>query len=344
MRVHHDPDPVEAAAEELYSGAPVDFVARRTALATTLRAAGDKAGAKAVAALRRPTASAWLANLLVRERRDEVEQLLTLGEQLRTAQETLAGDALRQLGAQRRAVVDALVRTARELAVAAGAPATPTSAVELAGTLEAALADPQAARAVRGGRLVQPLSHAGFGPAASTGAATTARRTAELAQPEPTSPEPASPEPAQRTQAQRTQAQRTQAQSGAAQRQAAQREQAERKRAEQRVAEITGAERRAQEAAAAADNAQQAHEQARRDERAARDTLAGARAAASTLAEQLAAARSAVTEAEGSRQRAAAAVASSERAARQQHATADKARASLDRLRRGPATRSNETS
>lgn len=299
-------DPVESAAEELYGVVPADFVTRRTALAAALRADGDKAGAKAVAALRRPTVSAWLANLIVREHREEVEQLLTLGDQLRTAQETLAGDALRQLGAQRRAVVGALVQAARRLAVGAGSPATSAAAVELASTLEAALADPQAAEAVRSGRLLQPLSHAGFGPVASVPAPAPDRGTGRSAAAKPTSPPRGN----------------------------AKRERADRERVQQRTAQIAAAERTAREAAAAADDAQQAHERAQREEQGAVETLAGAQSAAAALEAQLAVAQSAVTNAEGARQRAAAALVNSERDARQRHDAAGRARTALDRLRR----------
>jgi len=47
-----------------------------------------------LAGLRRPTAAAWLVNLLVRAQPEAVEELLTLGQQLRAAQADPAGPAL----------------------------------------------------------------------------------------------------------------------------------------------------------------------------------------------------------------------------------------------------------
>ena len=55
---------------------PSEFTSRRDALAAEARRAGDRALAAEVKKLRRPTTGAWLANLLVRQRRDEVAQLL----------------------------------------------------------------------------------------------------------------------------------------------------------------------------------------------------------------------------------------------------------------------------
>ncbi|HEU4674891.1 MAG TPA: hypothetical protein VFS29_02815, partial [Motilibacteraceae bacterium] len=160
-----DPQVVEAA-DALYAVPPDRFVAERTARVAALRAAGDKPAAAAVAALRRPTRPAWLVNLLVRERADVVEQLLTLGEDLREATEQLDAASLRTLSAQRRAVVDALVREAAALAEQAGSAADADVRRAVQETLEAALGDPEVAAAVRTGRLVGPREAGGFGPVA----------------------------------------------------------------------------------------------------------------------------------------------------------------------------------
>ena len=53
-------------ADDLYRLAPEDFTAARDAAAKQARADGDRDGAAALKALRRPTVSAWLLNALVR--------------------------------------------------------------------------------------------------------------------------------------------------------------------------------------------------------------------------------------------------------------------------------------
>ncbi|MGN6331543.1 MAG: hypothetical protein ACTHOD_07810 [Motilibacteraceae bacterium] len=165
MSDSEDPQVVEAA-DALYAVPPDRFVAERAVRVAALRAAGDKPAAAAVAALRRPTRPAWLVNLLVRERADVVEQLLTLGEALREATEQLDAGSLRTLSAQRRAVVDALVREAAALAEQAGAAADADVRRAVQETLEAALGDPEVAAAVRTGRLVGPREAVGFGAVA----------------------------------------------------------------------------------------------------------------------------------------------------------------------------------
>ena len=72
---------------------------------THAKADGDKALAKEIGALPKPSAAAWVCNLLVREHREEIENLVELGTLLREAQENLAGDQLRALDVQRRQLV-----------------------------------------------------------------------------------------------------------------------------------------------------------------------------------------------------------------------------------------------
>ena len=142
---------------ELYALPPEEFTAARDRAA---KAAGDRDRAKQLKALRRPSVSAWLVNLLAVNEGDLLEQLIALGPALAQAQAQGRGDELRELGAQRRELVEAVT----ESAVALGErPVTAAVRAEVAATLDAALADPGAAEAVRSGRLVRPLSYAGFG-------------------------------------------------------------------------------------------------------------------------------------------------------------------------------------
>lgn len=167
------PVDIDRVADELYALAPGEFIAARDERAAAARAAGDAGLAAAIKKLRKPTLTAWMANMVARERRRDIDQLINVGEGLRAAQEQLAGDRLRELSRQRREVVTALTSAAQELARRAGASISGAAADELAGTLEAASADPAAADELRTGRLTSALAYAGtgFGEPPSTVAA-----------------------------------------------------------------------------------------------------------------------------------------------------------------------------
>ncbi len=128
------------------------------------RQAGDRDLARAIARLRRPTRAAWLANLLARERAEQLDGLLALANDLASAQRTLDGGALRALSAQRSRLVSAMAREGGRLAAQAGDIATESVVRDLAGILDAALADPAVAAEVRSGRLTRTVSYSGFGP------------------------------------------------------------------------------------------------------------------------------------------------------------------------------------
>lgn len=156
---------VEQVADELYGLLPRDFTGARDAAVKQLRADGHKELAREVAALRKPTVAAWLANQLVREHPDEVGPLLDLGAALREATESLSGPELRELSRQRGQLVQALVRQARRLATGARQAVSEDAARQLEETLGAALADERAGEALRAGRLTEALQHTGFGGA-----------------------------------------------------------------------------------------------------------------------------------------------------------------------------------
>lgn len=151
----------EAAA--LYALLPAEFVKARDARAKQLRA-DDKDLAAQVKALRRPTVAAWLVNLLAHEA-GALDPLLELGAALREAQSRLDTATMKQLSAQRPGIVGDLADRAARLA-ADRDPSfgdTATTREQVIATLTAALADPMAEQAVASGRLVSPLSYAGFG-------------------------------------------------------------------------------------------------------------------------------------------------------------------------------------
>ncbi|MGY1738113.1 hypothetical protein [Geodermatophilus sp. SYSU D00684] len=159
---------LDEVAEELYAVPPGQFVAARTDAARRARAAGDRALAREIGALGRPSTAAWACNVLVREQPDEIAGLVELGDLLREAQQTLAGDELRQLGTQRSRLLAALTRQARAVAARRGTPLSDAVADQVEETLRAALADPGAGEALLGGRLTAPLSSRGLGPGFGT--------------------------------------------------------------------------------------------------------------------------------------------------------------------------------
>ncbi len=150
-------------ADALYGLDPAEFRAARDERASQARAAGDRELGDAISKLRRPTVSAWLVNRLARQTPDEVGRLLELGESLREAQQTLAGDRLRELSAQRRQLIRELTQEAKRLAAQARRQVSDQAEREVEATLEAALADPAAAAAVQSGRLTTGLAYAGMG-------------------------------------------------------------------------------------------------------------------------------------------------------------------------------------
>ena len=160
-------------AADLYRLPPEDFTAARDAAAKQAKAGGDAEAAKALKGLRRPSIAAWLVNGLVDREPALLEQLLALGPALALAQAAGEGDALRELGAQRRALVGAVVDRAVALA---DRPVTTAVRDEVAATLEAGLSDPASADAVRSGRLVRALSYAGFGEVDLDGAVAVSAR------------------------------------------------------------------------------------------------------------------------------------------------------------------------
>ena len=109
-------DWVAVAVEELYGADPQAFTERRAELAAAARDAGDRAAAKAIAALRRPTRAAWVVNLLARADPSAPASLAEMAAALRAAQQAGHGPRLRELSAARGALVDALTNRALSLA------------------------------------------------------------------------------------------------------------------------------------------------------------------------------------------------------------------------------------
>jgi hypothetical protein len=167
---------LDDVADELYGLAPEEFTAIRTAREKEARQAGDQELAAAIHRLGKPTAAAWLANQLARDRQDELQALPELGAGLRQATERLAGDELRRFSRQQHELVFALGQQARQLAQATGHRVSEATARGLEDTLHAALADEHAAELLLAGRLTEPLERNGFGAWASADPAAPAQK------------------------------------------------------------------------------------------------------------------------------------------------------------------------
>ncbi len=155
----------DAIADELYELPPDEFVPARDDQVAAAKEAGDRDLARALGRLRRPTKAAWLANLLARHRTEQLDGLVALARGLAQAQQELDGGALRALSGQRHRVVAAMARDAGRLAARRGETVNDGLVREVAGILDAALADPAVAEEVRAGRLTKTVRYSGFGPA-----------------------------------------------------------------------------------------------------------------------------------------------------------------------------------
>jgi hypothetical protein len=145
--------------DELYEAKPDEFTALRTKLAAAAKKRGDADAAKAVSAARKPTTAAWVVNRLAVREPDTRTRLADLGERLKAAHSSMAGDRIRELSREQRRLVDDTARAAFEEAELAD----PSAALrdDVTGTLQAAIADPDVA--ARLGRLTKAEQWSGFG-------------------------------------------------------------------------------------------------------------------------------------------------------------------------------------
>ena len=134
---------IDTAAEELYAVLPAVFIATRNGLAKQARTEGEEELYEQIKSLRRPSAAAWLVNLLARS--DEgFEQFSDLSNRLRDAQTNLDAPTMKELGQERTRVVAELVERAVALARSADPQYKDTATVrdQVTSTLTAAVADP----------------------------------------------------------------------------------------------------------------------------------------------------------------------------------------------------------
>jgi hypothetical protein len=142
---------------------PLDqFVGARNAAAKEATREGDKELAATLRKLPKPATAAWLVNMLVTRRRDEVAHVLELGASLKEAQASLDRAQLHALGQQRQRLLAAVARQSLDAAAEAGQDAGDAALPGVEQTLRAALADPRAAAATLTGRLVRTLEATGW--------------------------------------------------------------------------------------------------------------------------------------------------------------------------------------
>jgi DNA polymerase IIIc chi subunit len=179
------------ATAELYRLDPDEFMPRRQDLAAGAREAGQPAVAKQIAALRKPTRSAWVVNRLARADPGTTQRLTALAAELRDAERARDGARIRELSAARRRLVDDL--TAQALSVLGAPPAALRE--EVMATFDSALADPEIAASL--GTLVRAAHWAGFGLAPAPGDAPPAAPQGPQGSPPPAREKPKTPIPAE---------------------------------------------------------------------------------------------------------------------------------------------------
>jgi hypothetical protein len=143
------------------------FTPERNALVKRLRKDGDREAADAVAALKKPSVAAWIANQLARRERKDVDLLLDAGHRIREAQRgVLTGKERTALDEGRRRQQKAL-DALRDAAKALGAKAETLERVSR--TLRAAAVTDEGRELLARGRFTSDLALQGFDAVAELG-------------------------------------------------------------------------------------------------------------------------------------------------------------------------------
>jgi hypothetical protein len=143
--------------DKLWTLPAEDFTRARDELAKRAKEEGDAEGAKEIKSLRKPTVAAWAVNQVAREHSGDVKRLLGLGEVMRRAQRDALGgsgrEALRTATADRRQLVDQLVKAAQQILEAAGHGSSRAVLDKVSDTLTAVATDEATADQVGAGTL-----------------------------------------------------------------------------------------------------------------------------------------------------------------------------------------------
>lgn len=149
-------------AHDLYGLPPGEFTAERNTRAKRAKAEGEPELAAAVGALRKPNMAAWVVNLMVRQLPERIGDLVTLGDELRSAQDDLDAATLRSLTRQRRTLTATVAQEGADLAAEMGQKVSTVVTEQVQATLHAAMTDEVAASAVRSGVLLGPIEATGL--------------------------------------------------------------------------------------------------------------------------------------------------------------------------------------
>ena len=145
--------------DRLYELPLSEFVAARNALAKSVRAGGDKEAAAAIAALRKPSVTAWALNQVARKHPEEIDVLVHAVEALRTASAGAVsgrGSApMREARDSERDAIRRLVERARSVLESGGHAASEAQLLRIGDALRAAAGSEAGREALRAGRLAE---------------------------------------------------------------------------------------------------------------------------------------------------------------------------------------------
>ncbi len=151
------PDPLAPSLERLYAVPLEEFLALRKQLAAELRASGDVAASKAIAAAPKPTRTAWALNQVSR-RQPELPRALLRARDLAFAPASGEADGVRQASRDYRERLGDIVRAARQLLSEGGTELNANQARRMTETLQAACSEEGEARTqLLGGTLARDL-------------------------------------------------------------------------------------------------------------------------------------------------------------------------------------------
>ena len=149
------------ALEQLYAVSPREFTHARNTLAAELRKSRDVEAARAVAGLRRPSATLWAVNQLARHVQAPLTRFLQAVERLRRTQLSDPRGAMEAMRAER-AQLETLVQRAEQALSEAGYSPSAEARRRIGDTLLGAAADRHHADALAHGRLTEELQAPGF--------------------------------------------------------------------------------------------------------------------------------------------------------------------------------------
>ena len=156
----------------------------RNELAKELRAAGDRAAADRVKALRKPSRSAWAINRLRKEDPAVLRSALKAGRQLRAAQSgALAGESATKLRERAREERKAVAEAA-DRAAALEPSLTQRDRERIRGTLHASAGSDDVRDEIESGRLTVDHEPVGLGPLEGAAARRAAKRAPKKAPPD----------------------------------------------------------------------------------------------------------------------------------------------------------------